>query len=182
MRYKVGDKLQLNNNVKGLANFAYGEIYEIAMQKKENGDFLVFNDYDNEEYFNENELESCFIIINASQSQGMTKSTNESVIKEEVSFIKHDLGKIKVSLVEPDFILGVAEVASFGAKKYQKDNWKKCEDLDRYKDAALRHLLAYLKAEKLDEETGLSHLHHIACNLMFLDYFDRKEQKELENL
>ena len=91
------------------------------------------------------------------------------------NFIKHDSNKIKVSLVEPDFVLGVAEVATFGANKYAKDNWKFCDDLDRYKDATLRHLFAYLKGEKLDEETGLSHLYHAGCNLMFLDYFDRQE-------
>ena len=96
---------------------------------------------------------------------------------ENEKFIKHDENKIKVSLLEPAFVLGVAEVATFGANKYAKDNWKKCDDLDRYKDAALRHLFAYLKGEKVDEETGLSHLYHASCNLMFLDYFDRQEKK-----
>ena len=94
---------------------------------------------------------------------------------EAENFIKHDSNKIRVSLLEPDFILGVAEVATFGANKYAKDNWKKCEDTDRIEDAALRHLFAYLKGEKIDKETGLSHLYHVSCNLMFLDYFDRQE-------
>ncbi len=42
---------------------------------------------------------------------------------EAESFIKHDSNKIQVSLLEPDFVLGVAEVATFGANKYAKDNW-----------------------------------------------------------
>ena len=95
---------------------------------------------------------------------------------ESENFIKYDSDKIRVGLLEPDFILGVAEVATFGANKYAKDNWKKCEDTDRIKDATLRHLLAYLNGEKIDKETGLSHLYHASCNLMFLDYFDRKEK------
>ena len=103
-----------------------------------------------------------------------TALTGSAVGKKE-NFLKHDSNKIRVGLLEPDFILGVAEVATFGANKYAKDNWKKCDDLDRYKDAALRHLFAYLKGEKVDEETGLSHLYHASCNLMFLDYFDRQE-------
>lgn len=41
---------------------------------------------------------------------------------EKENFKKHDSGKIKVSLVEADFVLGVAEVATFGANKYAKDN------------------------------------------------------------
>ena len=39
------------------------------------------------------------------------------------NFLKHDSNKIRVGLLEPDFILGVAEVATFGANKYAKDNW-----------------------------------------------------------
>ena len=50
---------------------------------------------------------------------------------EAENFIKHDSNKIRVGLLEPAFVLGVAEVATFGANKYTKDNWKKCDDLAR---------------------------------------------------
>jgi hypothetical protein len=53
------------------------------------------------------------------------------------------------------------------AKYHDPDNWKKVAP-QRYKDAAYRHWLAYLKGEKLDPESGLPHLHHCACNLAFL--------------
>jgi len=89
---------------------------------------------------------------------------------------KFDGGKPMVSLVEPKFILGVAEILTFGAEKYGKNNWKEAkeDDIHRYKDALLRHLMAYNDGEKIDKESGHSHLYHIGCNLMFLDYFDRK--------
>lgn len=89
-------------------------------------------------------------------------------------FIKHDKGKPLVSLVEPDFILGLAEVMSQGAKEYGRDNWKECEEPHRYLDALLRHTLSYWKGDKIDDKSGKSHLFHIAFNAMALHYLDTK--------
>jgi hypothetical protein len=92
-------------------------------------------------------------------------------------FKKFDNGKPRVSLVEPKFILGIAEILTFGAEKYGVNNWKeaKPEDIQRVKDALLRHQLAYIDGEKIDPESGKPHIYHIGCNLMFLDYFDRQD-------
>ena len=38
----------------------------------------------------------------------------------------------------------------------------------RYRDALYRHWLAYLKGEQCDQESGLPHLWHLACNAAFL--------------
>ena len=93
-------------------------------------------------------------------------------------FNKDDNGKPMVSLVESDFILGMAKVMTKGAEKYDIDNWQlgnSKEDIRRYQDALLRHALAYTSGEEFDSETGLSHAYHAACNLMFLQYFlDKK--------
>lgn len=64
----------------------------------------------------------------------------------------------------------VANVLTFGAAKYERHNWKRCEEDWRYEDAAHRHALALLKGEEKDEESGLHHMDHILCNLMFLEY------------
>ena len=92
-------------------------------------------------------------------------------------FKKADQGKPQVSLVEPSYVLGTAQILTFGADKYGKDNWKTAtaEDIQRYRDALLRHLYAYLGGEINDPESGEPHLYHISCNVMFLDYFDRRE-------
>jgi len=92
-------------------------------------------------------------------------------------FMKFDSDKIRVELMEPEFILGVGKIVTFGAKKYEANNWKKGsseEDIQRYLGAAMRHLLAYMNGEKNDPESGESHLYHLSCNAMFLDYFDRR--------
>ena len=71
----------------------------------------------------------------------------------------------------------VGKVLTFGASKYEPNNWQNVEDgEDRYYAAALRHLVAYRKGEEKDPESGLSHLEHAACNIMFLLHFERKEK------
>ena len=95
---------------------------------------------------------------------------------EQSHFIKHDSGKPKLSLIDPLFIWELGEVLTFGADKYAKDNWKLCEDPSRYKDALLRHTMAYLAGELTDPESGLPHTAAIAFNTMALRWFDRNQQ------
>ena len=48
------------------------------------------------------------------------------------------------------------------------DNWKQVE-AQRYRDAAYRHFLAYIKdPESVDPESGIKHRKHLECNLAFL--------------
>lgn len=57
----------------------------------------------------------------------------------------------------------------YGCEKYKDpENWKRVE-IERYRDAAFRHFLAYLDDPKgVDAESGLPHLSHLACNIAFL--------------
>ena len=90
---------------------------------------------------------------------------------------KDDQEKNRLDLIEPEFIEGVGKVLTFGADKYEPNNWQKVEDAEnRYYAAAMRHLMAWRKGEKTDPESGLSHLYHVACNIMFLQYFEREEK------
>lgn len=91
---------------------------------------------------------------------------------------KADKGKLELSLVNPQLVKAVAEVRMYGTEKYgDSENWRKVEP-KRYVDALYRHLLAYIEGNEVDEESGLSHLAHMACNISFLldeDYL--KEHK-----
>lgn len=90
---------------------------------------------------------------------------------------KYDQEKNRLDLVEPEFIESVGKVLTFGAQKYEPNNWQGVEDAeDRYYAAAMRHLMAYRRGEKIDPESGLSHLEHLACNVMFLLHFEREEK------
>lgn len=106
--------------------------------------------------------------------------STEMVIKKMGG--KLDQGKPDVSLIEPEWLLEVSKVLTFGAEKYSKDNWKLVDDArDRYLSAAYRHLLAYHGGELVDSESGLSHLAHASCCLMFLQYLSSQNEVGQQN-
>ena len=81
---------------------------------------------------------------------------------------KADAGKPRPTLVPVSLIDAVTAVRMYGNEKYHDpENWRKVEP-QRYRDALYRHWLAYLKGEKCDQESGLPHLWHLACNAAFL--------------
>lgn len=67
----------------------------------------------------------------------------------------------------------VARVLAFGAKKYARHNWRLGMDWSRLIGAAMRHLAAFTRGELHDPETGLHHLGHLGCCLMFLIVYER---------
>lgn len=81
--------------------------------------------------------------------------------------MKFDAGKLDYTLVPWDGVEEVVKVLAFGANKYARDNWKHVES-QRYLAAAFRHLVAYNKGELTDSETGLSHLAHASCCVLFM--------------
>ena len=92
--------------------------------------------------------------------------------------LKFDSGKLRYSLIPPETTKALAEVLTFGAKKYAKDNWKLLENgKERYLDALYRHLDAYRTGEYIDNESNLSHLSHCLCNLAFIHFFETQERK-----
>lgn len=64
--------------------------------------------------------------------------------------------------------MSVAAVLGFGAEKYAADNWRKGMEWRRLYGAALRHLMAWERGEDLDPESGLPHLAHAGCCILFL--------------
>ena len=93
--------------------------------------------------------------------------------KLQVSGLPKDTkGKAQLTLVPRQIFYAIAAVREYGNRKYRAeskpDNWKQNPKED-YQDAALRHLLEYLDDNNsIDEESGLPHLHHLACNIAFL--------------
>lgn len=83
--------------------------------------------------------------------------------------VKADSGKARLTLVPTQILFDIAEVREYGVTKYtDPDNWKRVA-LERYRDAAFRHFLAYLKNPSgVDDESTIPHLKHLACNIAFL--------------
>lgn len=86
-----------------------------------------------------------------------------------IELLKQKEGKLRLTLVPRKIIWAIARVREYGNKKYKtSDSWK-LNSAEQYRDAAFRHFLAYLEEpDSLDEESGLPHLWHLACNIAFL--------------
>lgn len=82
---------------------------------------------------------------------------------------KADAGKLQLTLVPRQIIREIAKIRMYGNQKYgDPENWKTVE-VERYRDAAFRHFMAYLDDPLgVDDESGLPHLSHLACNIAFL--------------
>jgi len=94
-------------------------------------------------------------------------------------FMKDDKAKNRLELIDPEFILGLGAVLTFGADKYEANNWKlggSDKDLARIRGAMLRHQMALATGEEVDPESGINHTYHIACNAMFLAYHSRNDR------
>lgn len=92
---------------------------------------------------------------------------------------KFDGGKLQYGLLPPLALAETVKVLTFGAEKYEPDNWKHVPDSKRrYFDAMQRHMWAYKQGEKLDKESGIHHLAHAMCCLMFLYEHDVEYSKD----
>ncbi len=101
-------------------------------------------------------------------------------LKENHSGVKHDDGKVPLDLLSSVALEEIAKVMAFGKKKYAAHNWRGGLAWSRVIGAALRHLLAFNRGEDKDPETGLSHLAHLGCCVLFLLEFE-KTHKELDD-
>jgi hypothetical protein len=91
---------------------------------------------------------------------------------------KYDAEKPRMDLLPFEALEAVAEVLTFGAKKYADNNWQKVNCAEsRYKAAMLRHLCAQDRGEARDGESGLLHAAHMATNALFILWFEIQREK-----
>ena len=87
--------------------------------------------------------------------------------------LKHAGGKARLDLVPPELIEAVGTVMTHGAEKYGEGSYRQV-DPKRYRAALMRHICKWLKdPHGIDEDSGLPHLWHIACNVAFLLEIDK---------
>lgn len=88
--------------------------------------------------------------------------------------VKFDHGKTRFDLLPPEGVEAVAVILTNGATKYGDRNWEQGMDWSRPFGACLRHLFAWWGGEKLDRDSGKSHLWHAACNIFFLITYEKR--------
>ena len=72
---------------------------------------------------------------------------------------KFDSGKEQYHLIPPKIIKILAEIFTFGATKYEPNNWMNLPDFEnRYYDALKRHLEAWRAGEHYDADSGMLHV------------------------
>ena len=103
------------------------------------------------------------------------KSPTEPLNSSSTLGMKDDQQKARWDLLPLNPIAQIVDVLTFGASKYADNNWQHVKQpKDRYFAAAMRHLYAYREGERKDPESGLHHLAHAACCLIFLLWFDNE--------
>lgn len=115
-------------------------------------------------------------MLDKALEEAKSKTIIEELSKEKTDqAVKADNGKPQLTLVPRQILFDIARVREYGTEKYgDPDNWKQVE-IQRYRDAAFRHFMAYLDdPQGNDEESGLPHLAHLACNIAFLCELEKR--------
>jgi hypothetical protein len=86
---------------------------------------------------------------------------------------RFDSGKIRHDLIPPYPLDELAKVYTYGARKYDPDNYFKGMAWRKVIGPLLRHLWKWIRGEKYDDESGLHHLSHVAWNVFTLMIYEK---------
>jgi hypothetical protein len=103
---------------------------------------------------------------------------DQCLVIEDHSKNRYNSGKPKWSLVDFESLLPMVRVLEFGSLKYSPNQWKNGLNIDEICESMCRHLFSYMQGEQNDPESKLSHIGHIQCNAMFLNYMIRNMKTE----
>jgi ribonucleotide reductase alpha subunit len=91
--------------------------------------------------------------------------------------VKFDTEKPRHDLLPVGAVEEVVKVLTFGAGKYGDHNWRKGMRYGRLYAAGQRHLTKFWRGIDIDEESGIHHLAHAACNILMLLSFELEGRK-----
>lgn len=152
------------------------EIFEALCVSKD-GEIIVKHYYDGEPVQTIYDMQT---LLREANEYGLEIIESDSESKPEQA-LRYNDGKPELSyILEADYAIeGVCDVLAFGAKKYDRGNYKKGFPKEKLVDSLLRHLTKFLNGEEYDEESGLHHTDHITANALFLawHYNGRKNEK-----
>ena len=90
--------------------------------------------------------------------------------------------KLRWELLPMEEIEDIVKIFHYGAKKYAPGSWKNIPDgFERYRAALMRHMMAYLKGERIDPGSGLQHLAQVAWNAIAMLYYDKHDMGRFPN-
>lgn len=93
-----------------------------------------------------------------------------------IKSVKNDIidDKLRWDLLPMEEIEDIVKVYHAGAKKYGPNTWQDLDDgFERYRAATFRHMMAYLKGERMDKEMNVHHLAAVAWNVITMLWYDK---------
>ena len=100
-------------------------------------------------------------------------STDGPTKIDTLTIVIQDDGKNNGSLLLFKALEEINKVLEFGANKYSANNWQEGTGFkySRVLNSLLRHTFAFMRGEDKDPESGLSHMAHAGCNVLFILYY-----------
>lgn len=99
--------------------------------------------------------------------------------------VKYDTGKLRYDLIPLSARKALATILTYGAEKYDDHNWRRGMRYGRVIASFERHWNAWREGETVDPieqpngvtGTGLPHLWHALCNLVFLIEYEEHPER-----
>ncbi len=107
------------------------------------------------------------------------------MVEDSKLAVRHNEGKTNFVLIPWEWLQVLAEIFTFGAKKYAPRNWQKSlntQDHDKFcedrLDSTMRHMVAHMRGERLDPESGRPHTDHSAWNLLCVMWYNMNDKRK----
>jgi len=90
--------------------------------------------------------------------------------------MKFDGDKLRYDLIPPVVTRQLAMILTFGALKYDDNNWQNVDRAkQRYYAALMRHLEEWRAGDDSDDDSGCHHLAHALTNIAFLVWLENED-------
>lgn len=127
------------------------------------------------------------VVEKANEAPAPTKAIEDYTGKVDGAGVKSVMTspKTPLDLIPPQFLEGLAEVLKHGATKYAPGNWMRGMAWETTLGGVQRHIQAFRRGEEIDPESGLPHLYHAACGIMFTAWYahgpSAEQHKQFDN-
>lgn len=149
---------------KQISNLAAVSSYINAVWGSKQGDVVGFPTIITSSEANE----ICSLVLDYRERQRKQGGTVEIKKVAEIRGSRFNTGKLRMDLIDPSAMEGLAAVLSRGAEKYTAHNWRQGLPYMEIIASMQRHIMRIAAGEDTDPETGLPHADHVQCNAMFL--------------
>lgn len=121
-------------------------------------------------------MEEMAALVSTVSKANMNKTGDKKDVKPEIGSVKNDFkdDKLRWDLLPMEEIEDIVRVYHAGAKKYGPNRWQDLDNgFERYRAAMMRHLMEYMKGERIDADTGCFHLAQVAWNAIAMLWYDK---------